>query len=218
MRFFALFFSYFLFFYSNLFATDTLLSTREITLPNFQFNQLKQDFPAKHIFLENQNTLWIAGKKSIWRWSITQNTLKKIPINLEKNDELLKITVFDKRLYVLSLKSLTQLTFDPINATKLKTNSTAQFSVDLIIDKQIVYWITNNQIYKVDHNTKKIDSLNYSINLTPEDHIHFEPQQHLLWQIKKNVVLLHQFNNGLKSKTIHKTNHEIKNLSPPFKI
>lgn len=201
---------------TEIYATEDLYSpSREIQLPPFQNEQIKSDLPANHIYLENDKTLWIAGQKSLWRWNIVENTLKKIPLleQEKSNDKLIKVVSHENKLYILSKKSVFQLNFDPLKAVKLQSKNAMQFSIDITVGKQGVYWITNNQIYLVDHNERELKTLKYPVSISSKDKIYFLPDDKKMWQIKDNGIILHNFNGNYESKVLKRTKSTIRNFS-----
>lgn len=192
--------------------SQNLDTAREILLPDFQYSQLKKDFPITDILLDNGNSLWITGQKNLWRWQLSNNKMEKINL-IKKNDSALQsITTTNDEMFVVSATQIFRLTFNPLQVSSLKIEGKRKQTVKLLAFNNRLIWVTTSGIYTTDPGFERLVRLKNSPSLTLSDKILY-PKKNTLWIARKNRLLKLSFDNKkLTTTLLINTKNQLQNI------
>jgi ligand-binding sensor domain-containing protein len=157
-------------------------TTREIVLPAFQFDKMKQDLPIVSAVMDSGDAMWLAGKQSIWRWQLKSNQLQRIQLVKDgSGGPLREIVIHDDSLFAMTSRDLFQVKFNPLKAIRLKSNGVATKGIAMIPGGRHLYWITTSGVYAADPMQRSLMHLTNAPELAADDKAVFVWEDGRLW-------------------------------------
>ncbi|MFK7824221.1 MAG: hypothetical protein AB8G05_08690 [Oligoflexales bacterium] len=181
-------------------ASDKLLATIELSLQTYQQQRLDMDMPAASIALDHQRGLWIAGKRSLWKWNFKGKKL--LEINLIKNeapapDETLRyIATWNKGLMVASHKKLYKISFHPLKVFEFQASEKLGIehrSHGFQIENSRFFWIRSNGVWSMNQKESVLAKWRSHPRLRKTDRVLFDLKKEKLWAIRKNKLLTYSY-------------------------
>lgn len=181
-------------------ATDKLLASIELSLQAYQQQRLNMDMPATSITFDHQHSLWIAGKKSVWKWNFTNKKLKEINLIKSENPKpeqiLRQIATWDDGLVVASHQKFFKINFKPLKVLEFQTknqDNIAQRSYGFHVTKNRIFWIKSNNVWTIDQKNLLLTPWKQHPKLKKSDQVLLDTENFKLWIIRKNKLLAHNY-------------------------
>lgn len=174
-------------FWTPLFAADEtiILSTSETNLELNQSKSLENDAPFSDVALDDQHAAWICGRTAIWRWSMEQKTLVKLPLVDNQNDKLSKLITNGSGLYAASDKSIFQIRLNPRKIVRFDHPGEGQGqTLDLYQNNESLWWIHQNGIVQIKSGQEKKPTTFFAPELKDAEHAVFDAANLVLWVAK----------------------------------
>lgn len=185
---------------AGLAKSDKLLASIEFSLQAYQQQRLNMDMPAASISLDRQRGLWIAGKRSVWKWNFENNKL--FEINLIKNEQpkpletLRHIAEWNDDLIVTSHEKLYKISFDPLKVLEFQATDQAhprRLSFGIHVQKNRIFWTKSSGVWSMNLKEQILSKLHAHPPLHDKDQILLDPQLRQLWIIRKNKLLAYDY-------------------------
>jgi hypothetical protein len=189
-------------------------TAREIILPAFQFAKMKADLPITAAAVDSGDALWLTGQQSIWRWELKTNQLQKIRLLKDLSSGPLRdLLIHQDSLFATTDRDLFQINFNPLLATRLKSNDIATKSIGMTSGGKHLYWITSKGVFAADPMQKSLMHLTNAPDLGREDKAVFIWESGSLWYSQGGKLFLrNMISEKPISKQILATKEKVKNI------
>lgn len=169
--------------------TNELLTATEMILPRYQSLSLDKDFPASNLILDG-STLYIAGRRSIWKWNLKGKALRRINLFGKKEKGQLKglttdgisiMTAYDKGVFRVRKNPLRVLKYTHPMAVGGKT-------IALTGQSDKILWVHSKAIMNVDRYGQTLIPRFVKTGLKPGDKVLHDSIGGILWISRGNTI------------------------------
>ena len=181
-------------------ATDKLLATIELSLQAYQQQRLNMDMPAASITLDRQHGLWIAGKRSVWKWNFKGNQLLEINLIKKKkprsHETLRHVTTWGKELLVASHQKLYKISFEPLKVFEFEAKDKPDpnhRSFGIKLEKDHLFWIKSTGIWSMSKKKQILTKWQSHPTLRKNDKALLDLKKQKIWMIRKNKLLVYSY-------------------------
>lgn len=171
-------------------------SSRELKLGDYQFETIAEDLPSCCLVFDQNNTLWIAGKKSLWIWNTLEKRLQQMNLlgqNKKENLALKHLEIRDKWIFAASDTALFQIDTQQMKAFRYDLFHDSFASHGIYFDDDLAFWVRSNGVYVIRPNLKSLVRL--TTHQIPKDAMTmYYHKENLLWSVEKNNIKLINYN------------------------
>ncbi len=181
------------------FATAAHAGVYEYKLPGFKAAALEKDLPVADILLAGADSVWIAGKQSLWNWRLSEGRLTKIAL-----DEAPQKLAFDGlSVFAAGKKRLFQY--------QVATKRLFVYQIPGAVDGNAVafggagddLWLVHARgLFAVDRYGKTLNPMKRLGFLTAGDLAAYDPAHKKLWVARGKEVSAVDLESGAEPKTI----------------
>lgn len=190
-------------------AETVYLHSKEISLPQFQMQQLLEDSPISDALFDATGNLWVIGRTSAWKWGISENALHRIKLTTN-NEPLVSMEKSNGYLFVATDNHLFRIKFSPDEVIRFRhpAERTGK-SGQLVSGQQSIWWIHDNGVawFDQDGHLKSYPPLNNAP--LKADKAWFDSENRVCWQLKgSTLVKIDYRHNPPKEEEVHRARHE----------
>ncbi len=165
----------------------------EQILPPQAVETLQKEAPLQNLAWENESTLWMLSKSTLWRWQTQKKSLQKIYLGT-KEGNLDNLLLFGDTYFITTSRSLFIVHAAPLQVKKVKIDKTATSSFSQY--PEMAFLLTQKAIYQINVNPDQVKLL-HKITFATENPI-YEPDTQALFFTEGDKVCRFDFPSGRK--------------------
>ncbi len=184
----------------------TVFTAQAQTLPAYHAEEIQKDGGIQDFTWYNQDTIFMITNSTLWRWNLTQNSLKKLAL---PHHDLRNIKSQNDMAYIVSLHGLITLNWDTLQVSFKKLPTWKELKLFTIFE-QSIYLVLDNLFIEKDLSAgdikfRKIPYLN------PKDFI--STDHDTFYFARNNQILSSPLSNSMSApKAIFRSKHDLRGV------